>query len=96
LQTAAQHLVQLPAIPRRKLDLEPHASAHDSAIQPELAHAKYQHWLLIHAVTVLVSANTLALQGLNGGTGRPIATQRIWLCSTLLGTMHDSLRRMTS
>jgi hypothetical protein len=53
LQAAAQHLVQLPAIPRRKLDLKPHASAHDSAIQPELARAKYQHWLPIQVVMVL-------------------------------------------
>ena len=53
LQTAAQHLVQLPAIPRRKLDLKPHASAHDSAIQTELARAKYQHWVPIQAVMVL-------------------------------------------
>ena len=54
LQTAAQHLVQPPAIPRRKLDLKPHASAHDSAIQPEQVRAKYQQWLPIHAVMVLV------------------------------------------
>ena len=54
LQAAAQKLVQPPAIPRRKLDLKPHASAHDSAILPELARDKYQHWLPIYAVVVLV------------------------------------------
>ena len=53
LQTAAQHLVQLPTIPRRKLDLKSHASAHDSAIQPELPCAKYQSRLPIQAVTAL-------------------------------------------
>ena len=30
-------------------------SAHDSAIQPEVGRTKYQHWLPIHAVMVLVS-----------------------------------------
>jgi hypothetical protein len=53
LQTAAQYLIQLPAIPRRKLDRKTYASAHHSAIQPELARAKYQHGLPIHAVTIL-------------------------------------------
>src|SRR5664280_913595 len=53
LQAAAQQVVQLPTIPHRKLDLKPHASAHDSAIQPDMARAKYQYWLPIHAVMIL-------------------------------------------
>jgi hypothetical protein len=61
LQAAAQQLVQLPTIPRRKLDLKPYASAHDSAIQPDLARAKYQHWLPIHAVMVLVLSQLTSL-----------------------------------
>jgi hypothetical protein len=62
LQAAAQQLVQLPTIPRRKLDLKPYASAHDSAIQPDLARAKYQHWLPIHAVMVLEKSRNVAAQ----------------------------------
>jgi hypothetical protein len=53
LQAATQQLFQLLAIPRRKLDLKPYASAHVSAIQPHMAHAKYLLWLPIHMVTVL-------------------------------------------
>ena len=50
---AAQQLLQLPAVPCRKLDLKPYAFAHDSAIQPDLARAKHLQWLPIHTAVVL-------------------------------------------
>ena len=53
LQAATQQLFQLLAIPRRKLDLKPDASAHDSAIQPLMPLDKCLVWLPIHAVMVL-------------------------------------------
>jgi hypothetical protein len=54
LQAATQQLFQLLAIPRRKLDLKPDASAHDSAIQPLMPLDKCLVWLPIHAVIILV------------------------------------------
>ncbi len=53
LQSATQQLLQPLAIPRRKLDLKPDASAHASAIQPHMPLDKCLVWLPIHAVTVL-------------------------------------------
>ena len=58
LQPAPQQLIQqLLAIPRRKLDLKPYASAHDSAIQVHRSHAKCLQWLPIHAVEILESSS---------------------------------------
>jgi hypothetical protein len=45
---AAQQLLQLSAVPRRKLDLKPYASAPHTAIQPDLARAEHLQWLPIH------------------------------------------------
>ena len=53
LQPATQQLIQLMAIPRRKLDLKPYASTHASAVQPRMPHDKDLCWLPIHAITVL-------------------------------------------
>jgi hypothetical protein len=54
LQAATQQLFQLPAIPRRKLDMKSDASAHALAIQPLNPLDKCLVWLPMHTVMVLV------------------------------------------
>ena len=55
LQSAAQQLIQLLSLTLGKLNLKPFPSAHVPAIQRHMTNHKYQLWLLIHAVMVLVS-----------------------------------------
>jgi hypothetical protein len=85
LQSTAQQLIQLLSVPVRKLNLKPLPSAHVSAIQPPMFPHKYQQWLPIHAVIVLVQRTSVYLQPRDRAAPeprsvRPSACQSFVLC----------------